>query len=78
MSITPITTAVTAFNQSTGGRIAIGTGKALGWTMLAIKANSEASRNFLQVATTVDTLLKAKTEEVRHNWQNRLNVEDVA
>ena len=70
-AITSLTNSVKTFTGSTTGQVTIATGKAIGWTLLAIKSNSEASRNFLVAATTIDNALKAKTEEVKGRWQNR-------
>ena len=77
-AISTVATSAKAFANSTTGQVTLATGKAIGWTFLAVKANGEASRNFLTAATTLDAALKAKTESVKEKWQNRTTEEDVA
>ena len=70
-AISTMTNTVKTFSDSTTGQVTLATGKALGWTLLAIKANSEASANFLTAATKIDAALKAKTDQVKEKWHTR-------
>lgn len=75
-AISAITASAKTFTSSTTGQVTLATGKAIGWTFIAIKANSEASRNFLNAATTLDAAMKARSEQLREKWNSRTTTEE--
>lgn len=76
MSISAITSSAATVANSNTGKVALSTGKAVLWTFAALKANSEASRNFLEAATGLDGALRDRAERLRENWNSRNSTEE--